>query len=60
MPVLNERGDLLFSGNSDEDSIVTREFFNPIFTANVKLRVESYEGEAASLRWALIGCNGGE
>ena len=58
--ILNFDGDRTFTGNSDSTTIVKNDFYNPIVTSDITLFVETSSGSTTSLRWALIGCNGGK
>ena len=58
--ILNSNGDRTFTGNSDSTTIVKNDFYNPIVTSDITLFVETSSGSTTSLRWALIGCNGGK
>ena len=58
--ILNPNGDRTFTGNSDSNTIVKNDFYNPIVTSDITLLVETSSGSSTSLRWALIGCNGGK
>ena len=48
-------GDLVFEGNTSDDSVVTNPFPEPLITRFVRLNVVAY-GEWPALRWAIDGC----